>query len=103
MSDTPTILNALIGFVVAMLMLVILFFGVRLANAGEPVIAVIARVCLRDDCHEKVVMTSEQNPRINMISCQIGQAALAEWLGREWPGYTLAGWKCVDGQRGASL
>lgn len=67
-------------------------------------IAVIASICLGAACRDVVVTTSDQDPSVNLMSCQmLGPAALAEWLGRSWPGYTLAGWKCISGsaRRGA--
>jgi hypothetical protein len=87
----------------------LLLLGIGAAFGGDldghyaeqsDVVAVIASVCLEADCHDVVVTTSDQDQRVNMMSCQmLGPAALAEWMGREWPGFTLAGWKCVNADR----
>lgn len=62
-------------------------------------IAVIASICLGLACKDVVVTTSEQDSRVTMMSCAIGQRELAEWMAQNWPGYRLAGWKCVMGDR----
>lgn len=62
-------------------------------------IAVLATICL-DRCQDVVVTTSEQDSSVTMMWCAIGgQIAIAEWLAQNKPGYRLAGWKCVVGEK----
>lgn len=63
-------------------------------------IAVIASICLGTSCQWVTVTTSDQDPNVNLMSCQmLAPAPLAEWLGREWPGYRLAEWRCIVGAK----
>lgn len=65
----------------------------------SPSIAVLATICL-ERCQDVVVTTSEQDPSVTMMWCAIGgQLAITGWLAQNKPGYRLAGWKCVVGDR----
>jgi hypothetical protein len=64
-------------------------------------LALIASICLGVTCHDVVVTTSEQDPYLNIMTCQ-APANVVDWLQREWPGYRLASWKCVIGKRGTA-
>lgn len=66
-------------------------------------IAVLASICLGAACQWVTVTTSEQEPNLTMMSCQMGQRELSEWLMRERPGYTLGRWKCVMGERRSGI
>lgn len=99
--DEPDPIGGLVAFaIVAALVVFLLLLAHSCARAqGRPFIAIIASVCLNDNCKEVMVTTSAQVPTLTMTSCQIGQRELAEWLMREWPGYQLGGWKCIRGER----
>jgi len=64
-------------------------------------ILIVATVCLAATCSDRVIATSDTDPSVNMMTCQIGaQALMADWL-RKNPGYTIkGGWRCVAGRRG---
>ena len=64
-------------------------------------IALIAVICIAGHCRDVVVTTSDQDPFLNMMSCQ-APPALVDWLAHEWPGYTLDRWKCIIGKRGSA-
>lgn len=97
--DTPTIGRMLLAGLVALVMLVLLFFAVK-ASAEERAVFVIANVCIGDDCRDVMVTTSAQDQRATMAYCgMMGPVALSEWMGSNWPGYRLAGWKCIRGER----
>lgn len=59
-------------------------------------ISVIATICLAAaSCKDVVVTTSAIDQNATMKYCSaMGQVAMADWLTRNYPGYTLAGWKC---------
>jgi hypothetical protein len=89
----------------AIVLVLLLALAAHFAHAEEraPTVAVIASVCLDQHCRDIVVTTSEQDPRVSVMSCQfIGPQALADWMTQNWPGYRLAGWKCVFGRKGQS-
>lgn len=57
-------------------------------------IEIIALICFGATCREHVVASSRTDEQLTMMACQLGQPAVVEWLGREYPGWTLRGWKC---------
>ena len=62
-------------------------------------IAILASLCLGTACHWVTVTTSEQDPNVTMMSCQLAPPALADWMAKNHPGYRMAGWKCVIGRK----
>lgn len=97
--DTPSVWRMLAAGLVAIGMLVLLFFAVR-ASAESPMVVVIASVCLDEHCRDIVVTTSAQDEHATMAYCgMMGPMALADWMGSNWPGYRLGGWKCIRGGR----
>jgi hypothetical protein len=63
-------------------------------------ISVIATICLQLACRDVLVTTSQLDPNLSMQWCSsAAQPQLADWMAKNWPGYTLAGWKCELGSR----
>lgn len=63
-------------------------------------ISIIATICIGAVCRDAVVTTSAMDPTVNMQWCSTAAPpALAGWMAENWPGYTLAGWKCRIGTR----
>lgn len=66
-------------------------------------IAILAHICIGVACHWVTVTTSEQDPEhVTMSGCLSAPPGLAEWM-RQYPGYSLKGWRCVMGRRAVSL
>lgn len=61
-------------------------------------IAVLCSLANPVDCHEETVTTSDVTETLNVISCQVGEASLVEWL-KLRPQYRLIKWKCQIGDR----
>lgn len=63
-------------------------------------ILVIATICLGAVCRDVPVTSSAMDPNLNMQWCgTAAPPALSMWMGENWPGYRLAGWKCQLGAR----
>lgn len=63
-------------------------------------IFVIATICLGTACRDVTVTSSQLDAKVTMQYCSTAsQPALADWMSKNWPGYTLAGWSCQLGER----
>ncbi len=63
------------------------------------VLAIICKLSAPADCHEVTVTTSDF-AQISLQACLMGAPQLADWM-KDRPGYRLAGWRCVIGDRSA--
>ena len=64
---------------------------------GIKIIAVLCRIAMPGDCHDRTVTTSDI-AEVTLQSCMMGMPALAEWM-KGYPQYRLARWKCQIGNR----
>lgn len=60
-------------------------------------IAVLCRLAAPTDCIEKLVATSDTDPTLSIVACQMGEPRLIEWA-KSFPAYQFSRWKCVIGK-----
>lgn len=63
------------------------------------IIALLCRLTNPHDCHEETIKSVLVGPTVSMISCAVGQPALAEFMA-ERPAYRLELWRCEAADKG---